>query len=211
MTPESESKKVDLQVQKLTRKGATTRRRIIEGAAEEIRTNGVVVTTLDNILARTRTSKSQLFHYFPGGREDLLLAVARHEADLVLCQQQPYLGELTSWAAWQRWRDVVVESCRRQTRGCPIAVLMSELGRSTTETRAVTATLILQWRDQIASGIRCLQGQGKIDRGVDANRSAAALVAGIQGGAAILLATADASFLEAAIDGGISALRTARK
>jgi AcrR family transcriptional regulator len=211
MTPESESKKMDLQVQKLTRKGVATRRRIIEGAAEEIRANGVVVTTLDHILARTRTSKSQLFHYFPGGRDDLLLAVAQHEADLVLAEQQPYLGELTSWAAWQRWRDVVVERYRHQARSCPIALLTSELGRCSPDTRAVTAELIRQWRDQIVAGIRCLQGQGKIDRRVDANRSASALLAGIQGGAGILLATGDASFLEAAIDGTISALRTAAK
>jgi AcrR family transcriptional regulator len=211
MTPESESKKMDLQVQKLTRKGAATRRRIIEGAAEEIRANGVVVTTLDHILTRTRTSKSQLFHYFPGGRDDLLLAVAQHEADLVLAEQQPYLGELTSWAAWQRWRDAVVERYRRQARCCPIPVLISELGRSSPHTQAVTARLIRQWRDHITTGIRCLQDQGKIDHRVDANRSAAALLAGIQGGAGILFATGDASFLEAAMDGAINALRTATK
>jgi AcrR family transcriptional regulator len=211
MTPESESKKLDLQVQKLTRKGAATQRRIIEGAAEEIRVNGVVATTLDHILARTRTSKSQLFHYFPGGRDDLLLAVAHHEADLVMAEQQPYLDELTSWAAWQRWRDVIVEGCRRQARSCPFVILISDLCRSSPDTQAVAAELIRHWRDQIAVGIRCLQGQGKIDRRVDADRSASALLAGIQGGAGILGATGDASFLEAAIDGAINALRTAGK
>ena len=45
---------------------------------------------------RTGTSKGQLFHYFPGGREDLLLAVADYEAGRVLADQQPYLGQLTS-------------------------------------------------------------------------------------------------------------------
>jgi len=211
MTPESESKKLDLQVQKLTRKGAATRRRIIEGAAEEIRVNGVAVTTLDHVLSRTRTSKSQLFHYFPGGRDDLMLAVAQYEADLVLAEQQPFLGELTSWAAWQRWRDVIVERHRRQARSCPSVILTSELCRCSPDTQAVTADVIRRWRDQIAAGIRCLQGLGKIDRRVDADRSASALLAGIQGGAGIAAATGDASFLEAAIDGAINALRTAGK
>ena len=49
----------------------------------------------------TATSKSQLFHYFPNGREDLLHAVARHEADQVLAAQQPYLADLTSGRKWQ--------------------------------------------------------------------------------------------------------------
>ena len=54
---------------KLTPKGAATRQRIIEGAAAEIRERGVAVTTLDDVRARTGTSKSQLFHYFPDGKE----------------------------------------------------------------------------------------------------------------------------------------------
>ncbi|HEY6786687.1 MAG TPA: hypothetical protein VI365_05175 [Trebonia sp.] len=46
----------------LTPKGAATRGRIVEGAAAEIRESGVTAT-LDDILVRTGTSKSQLFHY----------------------------------------------------------------------------------------------------------------------------------------------------
>ena len=188
-----------------------TRTRIIEGAVQEIRANGVAVTTLGDILARTRTSKSQLFHYFPGGREELMLAVAKHEADLVFAEQQPYLNELTSWAAWERWRDAVIDSQRLHARFCPIAVLMSELGRSSAGAQAGTNPVIKRLHDQIASGIVNMQRQGKIDRNVDANRTAAALLAGIQGGAGILAATGDAGFLEAAIDGGINALRSAGK
>ena len=88
----------------LTTKGAATRQRIIEAASAEIREFGVTVT-LDDIRARARASKSQLFHYFPEGREQLLLAVARYEAGLVLSDQQPQLGNLTSWAAWLVWRS----------------------------------------------------------------------------------------------------------
>jgi BetI-type transcriptional repressor, C-terminal len=75
---------------------------------------------------------------------------------------------------------------------------------------AVTLALIERWHNQIATAIRSLQREGKVDAGLDANRSAAALVAGIQGGAEILLATGDPSYLEAAIDNGIKALRTTR-
>lgn len=198
---------MDPQVQKLTAKGAATRWRIIQGAAAEIRAAGVATTTLDDILARTRTSKSQLFHYFPGGKDQLLLAVAEHEAELVLSDQQPYLGELTSWAAWQRWRDAVVERYRQQGQFCPLAVLMSELGRTTPAAQAVTASLIRQWHGEIATGIRAMQAGGKMARRIDADAAAAALLAGIQGGVGILLATGDLGFLEAALDRGIAALR----
>ena len=68
--------KMDRQVQSeeaavtttLTAKGTATRARIIEGAAAAIRAEGVAATTLDDVCSRTHTSKSQLFHYFPGGQ-----------------------------------------------------------------------------------------------------------------------------------------------
>lgn len=198
---------MDLQVQTLTRKGAATRQRIIEGAAAEIRDRGVALTTLDDIRARTHTSKSQLFHYFPDGKEQLLLAVAEHEAEQVLADQQPHLGALNSWAAWQRWRDAVVDRYRRQGQSCPLSMLMSEIGRSTPGAQAVTATLMRRWHDEITAGVRTMQDQGKVAAGIDAERTAAALLAGIQGGVGILLATGDLGYLEASLDLGIDALR----
>ena len=198
---------MDSQVQKLTAKGRATRQRIIEGAAGEIRARGVAMTTLEDVMARTRTSKSQLFHYFPDGKDQLLLAVAAFESAMVIEDQQPHLGTLTSWAAWQRWRDVVVDRYRRQGQNCPIAVLMSEIGRATPGAQAVTAELISQWHNAIAVGIRAMQEQGKVAPGFDAANGAAALLAGIQGGVGIMLATGDLSYLEAALDTGIAALR----
>ncbi|QZT61728.1 TetR/AcrR family transcriptional regulator [Mycolicibacterium austroafricanum] len=198
---------MDSQVHKLTMKGRATRDRIVEGAAAEIRERGVAATTLDDIRARTQTSKSQLFHYFPDGKEQLLLAVAEHEAHMVLEDQQPHLGELTSWAAWRRWRDAVVDRYRRQGQHCPLAVLMSEIGRTTPGAEAVSAALVTKWHGEIATGIRGMQTQGKIADHVDADRTAAALLAGIQGGVGIMLSTGDLGFLEAALDVGIATLR----
>jgi AcrR family transcriptional regulator len=194
-------------VQKLTPKGRATRQRIVDGAAEEIRVNGAVATTLEDVMSRTGTSKSQLFHYFPNGKDQLLLAVAEQEAARVISDQQPHLGQLTSWAAWQRWRDVVVERYRTQGPLCPLSTVMSEIAR-TPGAQAVTSTLIDRWRTEIELGVRAMQAQGKIDAGTDASRAAAALLAGIQGGVLVLMNTGDLSYLEAALDVGIAALRT---
>jgi AcrR family transcriptional regulator len=199
--------KMDPQVQKFTAKGQATRQRIIDGAAAEIRVHGAVATTLDDVMARTGTSKSQLFHYFPRGKEQLLLAVAEQEAARVLSDQQPHLSQLTSWAAWQRWRDVVVERYRKQGQQCPLSTVMSEIGR-TPGAHAVTSALIEQWRGEIEAGVVAMQRQGKISETVDSARAAAALLAGIQGGVSVLLSTGDLGYLEAALDLGIAALRS---
>jgi AcrR family transcriptional regulator len=192
--------------QGLTTKGAATRQRVIEGAAALLRQHGPGVS-LDEVRAQTRTSKSQLFHYFPDGREQLLLAVARYEADRVLADQQPQLGDLTSWASWLAWRDAVVARYREQGQQCPLSALTTQLGRATPGARAVVTELIGQWQAEIAAGVRHMQDAGEIAPDLDPVRTAAAIVAGIQGGVVMLMSTGDTTPLESALDLAIAYLQ----
>ncbi|MEX2984006.1 TetR/AcrR family transcriptional regulator [Streptomyces sp. C36] len=191
----------------LTRKGAATKQRIVEGAAGQIREQGVFAVRLEDVMARTATSKSQLFHYFPGGKDELLLAVARHEASRVIDEQQPELGSLTSWPAWQQWRDKVVARYRAQGSDCPLHAALAQLGGTTDATRTVAGELLGRWQRQLAAGIGHMQGSGEIAPELDADREAAALLAGIQGGVLILMTTGGSTHLEVAIDLGIAHLR----
>jgi len=191
----------------LTAKGRATRQRIVEGAAAVLRERGAALATLDDIMARTGTSKGQLFHYFPAGKDELLVAVAQFEADQVLEDQQPYLGCLDSWEAWQQWRDVVIERYEAQGDECPLGSLFFQIGRSTPGTRAIVIELLRQWQESLAAGVRALQGAGLIPADVDADIRAAALLAAIQGGVSILLSTGRSTHLRAALDQGIADLR----
>ena len=191
----------------LTAKGRATRARIVEGAADVLREAGVEMTTLDDVMARTRTSKSQLFHYFPAGKEELLLAVARYEADRVLADQEPYLGCLDTWEAWERWRDATVQRYEEQGDQCPLGALTLHLGRSTPGARAVVVSLLRQWQASLAAGVRAVQESGRLPASVDADERAAALLAAIQGGVGILLATGEAFHLRAALYSAVADLR----
>jgi AcrR family transcriptional regulator len=190
----------------LTPKGEATRQRIVVAAAAEIREFGVTAT-LDDIRARARASKSQLFHYFPDGREQLLLAVARYEADRVLADQQPELGDLSSSAAWLAWRDTVLARYREQGQQCPLNALVTQLGRMTPGAQAVVAELMSQWQARIAAGVARMQAAGEVAPELDPGRTAAAILAGIQGGVVMLMSTGDLMPLEAALDLGIEHLR----
>jgi AcrR family transcriptional regulator len=55
----------------LTAKEKAARNRIIEGAAVELREKDVSAATPDDVMARTHASKSQLFHYFREGKDEL--------------------------------------------------------------------------------------------------------------------------------------------
>jgi AcrR family transcriptional regulator len=184
----------------LTAKGTATRGRIVEAAAAEIRERGIGAVTLEDIGRRSRTGKSQLFHYFPGGKEQLLLAVAEREAERVIEDQEPQLGQLTSWEAWREWRDVVVERYRRQGVNCPLGVLITELGRHTPAAQAVTGELLAQWQRRVRAGIEDMQAAGEIRAEVDPDRAAATLIAAIQGGVVILMSSGSSKHLEYALD-----------
>ncbi|MEW2296534.1 helix-turn-helix domain-containing protein [Streptomyces sp. NPDC006743] len=192
----------------LTPKGQATRRRIVAGAAEVLREAGITAT-LDDIRERTRTSKSQLFHYFPEGRDQLLLAVAHFEADRVLDDQQPHLGHLDDWDAWDRWRDSVVARYREQGDTCPLGSLLRQVGTASPGAQAVVVELMRRWQEHIAEGIRALVRTGRLPDAFEVDTASAALLAGIQGGVALLLATGRLTHLEAALDWGIAQLRAA--
>jgi AcrR family transcriptional regulator len=192
----------------LTSKGQATRGRIVAGAAEVLRELGVAEATLDDIRARTGTSKSQLFHYFPDGKEALLLAVAQYEADRVLDDQQPYLSSLDSWDAWYQWRDIVVDRYEAQGDFCPLGALFLQIGRTRPGARAIVTELMRKWQAELAAGIRALQRNAYLPESVDVEVSAAALLAGIQGGVSIMLSTGDSTHLRAALDGWLTWMRS---
>ena len=192
----------------LTAKGAATRERIVAAAAAEIRERGISSVKLDDVGRRSRTGKSQLFHYFPDGKEQLLLAVAEREAEQVLEDQEPHLGQLTDWDAWRDWRDALVEKYRRQGVNCPLGVLITEIGRHTPAAQAVTAQLLAQWQRRLELGIEEMKAAGEIRAAVDPARASAALIAAIQGGVAILMSSGTSTHLEYALDLCLDYLKT---
>ena len=185
----------------MTARGARTRERIVEGAAALIRERGVSDVSIDDIRGATGTSKSQIFHYFKGGKVDLLAAVAAHEAEQVLADQQPALGELGPPESWRAWRDVVVDRYVRQGEHCPLSALTSELGKSSPHARAIVSDLYDRWQAAIAAGIRRLDGTS-----ADADESAATLLTALQGGVVMLLATGRRQYLEGALDEAVDRL-----
>lgn len=192
----------------ITAKGRATRQRIIEGAAVHLRSEDAGTVTLDDIRAITGTSKGQIFHYFPGGKEELLVAVARYEADRVLEDQQPHLGALTSWPAWERWRDAVLARYRAQGRNCPLGSLMAQVA-TTAGTAEVVGTLLAQWCAHIRRGIAAMQAAGLVGERIDPDAVAMTFVAAIQGGVQVLRTTGSVAYLETSMNTLITHLRNA--
>ncbi|GAY07454.1 hypothetical protein [Pseudonocardia sp. N23] len=64
-----------------------------------------------------------------------------------------------------------------------------------------------RWEGEIRAGIVAMQASGDVGAGVDAGRTAAAILVGIQGGVVLQMSTGSVADLEAALDTAIAALR----
>jgi AcrR family transcriptional regulator len=191
----------------LTARGAATRQRIVEAAAALIRERGVADTGLDDIGTATATSKSQMFHYFPGGKSDLLWSVAKHEAEQVIADQQPYLGDLTTWRKWQAWRRCVIQKYDAQRDRCPLSALTTHMGKATPATREILRDLYDTWSQYLSAGVQALKDSGEVDPHTDVDTAATAVLVAIQGGVVMMQATNSISYLETALGETLDAMR----
>lgn len=168
---------------KLTQKGQRTRQRIVEATALRILDAGIEGTSLDDVRAATLTSKSQLFHYFPGGKAELVREVAQWEGEQLLAAQEPHLSDLSTWESWAAWRRGLEQYYLDRGRwACPIGSLTAQLAATDAGTAAFLRAAWTAWRTRLADGVRRMQVAGHIDAATDPDRLAASVLAAIQGG-----------------------------
>jgi len=168
---------------RLTTRGAATRARIVAGAAELIYTHGVAGTSLDDIMAATSTSKSQLYHYFTG-KDALVLDVIRSQLAQVIAGQEVPLHELRSWAGFQRWCDHVVAATRVTSGvgGCRLGSLASELANRSEPARQLLAGCFAEWEGHLSEGFSTMRDEGELSVDADPEALATAVMAALQGG-----------------------------
>jgi AcrR family transcriptional regulator len=197
-----------VQSTQLTAKGAATRARIVEATADLVLARGVGGTTLDEVRAETATSKSQLFHYFPGGKHELVGAIVALQRERVLEAQRPEIDALDSWAAWGRWRDRVLAYYSSQPYGCPIGSLASELAAVEPDLAREVGEFFERWQGLLERGLASMKSAGKLRRGADPAKLAAATLASLQGGLLLRQSMGSDAPLEAALDGALAQLRS---
>jgi AcrR family transcriptional regulator len=194
----------------LTPKGAATRARIVQSAADHVLAHGVGGTTLDDIRAGTSTSKSQLFHYFPGGKSDLVAAIASFQSERVLDAQRPYLDTLDTWEAWEGWRKAVVTHYGSQAHwGCPIGALASELMGSDPTLSAEVAAYMDRWRGYLQAGVTRMRTAGLLRADASPEKLALAIFAALHGGLLLTQTMESVEPLEAALEGAMTMLQAA--
>jgi TetR/AcrR family transcriptional regulator, transcriptional repressor for nem operon len=194
---------------RLTPKGAATRGRIVEAAAELMFVNGVAGTTLDDVRVAAGVSSSQIYHYF-ADKDALVLAVIDYQNEAVVAPQESAFARLDSIAALREWRDDVIAHQRRLScqGGCPIGALGSQLGELDHDARSGVSAGFHRWQAAIRQGLQAMQGSGTLPADTDVETLATAMLAALQGGLLLSQMHRSTQPLRAALDTVIDYLAT---
>jgi AcrR family transcriptional regulator len=192
-----------------TRRGQASRERIVASAADLVGERGVHGTSLEDVLAGARASKSQLYHYFHD-KEDLVRAVVARQTERVLGAQMPLLDELDSWAAITAWFDALValQDERNCVGGCPIGSLASELADHDETARRDLVASFDRWEGYLCRGLARMRERGALVAHANPATLAMAVMAGIQGGLLLTQTRKTSRPLRVALDAALVHLRT---
>ena len=184
----------------LTPRGARTKQRIVEAAAELIYAKGVERVSLDEVMEATRTSRSQIYHYFETKmlwceRSSRFRRIASSKRRDLL--RKPRFDRVPAGLAG---RGGVREPGGRQSRGGPLGSLANELATESEEARRQIHGRFLGWSAVIEAGLTRLRDAGKIGAGVDTREMAVAILAAVQGGILLSMTARTSQPLKLALD-----------
>ncbi len=192
----------------ITARGRGTRTRIVRAAAELIADRGVAGTSLDDIRAATKSSKSQLYYYF-GDKHGLVRAVIEFQSAVVLGTQAEALNSVQDWHDLDHWAAMMVAAVEQQGArgGCPIGTLAAGLADTEDTFRLALNDAFDTWREVIRGALVRLRDNGLLAPDADLEALTTATLAAIQGGLLLAKTSRDAGQLQTALDGAISLLR----
>ncbi len=155
------------------------KRRMIESAMYMLATRGLQGTSFSEVLEHSGAPRGSVYHHFPGGKTDLVVAAIEHASERALAFVESRKGAGAREVAatfLQMWRGVLSSS--NLEAGC--SVLAVAIGADVPELRESAARVFRAWRARMA----VLLQKGGLRRD-DAKRFAATLIAASEGAVAL--------------------------
>lgn len=191
----------DTTTTRLTVRGAKTRERIVTAAADLMYVRGVGATTLDDVLAASGVSKSQLYRHF-AGKDEVVRAVVDLMGERVIERERNSLSHVSSMAGLRRWRDTLVQNnaLRHGAYGCALGSFASEVADHDDVARRALLALFAEWQELLAGVMRRLQDTGVLPPEAPVNQLATGLMGALQGGYMLAQTARDVTPMATSID-----------
>ena len=162
-----------------TSKGQRSKSLITQTAARLMHEKGIDATSIDDVLAASRTGKSQAYHYF-SGKDDLVAAVLEFQFSRVMAAQ-PALHDETS-TDLRRWRqEVLAANESGGFAGCPLGAFAGQLDGNTS-LEALYADLFARWQAALAALVGRATSAGRLPASTSPDETALVLLGALEGG-----------------------------
>jgi AcrR family transcriptional regulator len=162
---------------------------------------GVNNTTLDDVIATSAISKSQLYHYFQD-KTELVRGVVELVGKRLIDRETASLSRINSLGALRRWGTALVRANAPQhgAYGCAIGSLANEVADQDAIAREALAALFEAWRSLLTNALRRCADNGALKPEADPEILAAGLLAALQGGYLLAQTAHDVKPMQTALD-----------
>lgn len=163
-------------------RGADTRLRILQTAADLFHKQGVRATSPDEIIEASRTGKGQFYHYFKS-KEGLIHEVLHAHLEAIKAAKAPVQYEIKSWRDLERWFKGHLELQQNfdMTRGCPFGTIGNEVTENDELIRQDLNLIFEVVKNRLAAFFIQEKAKGRLVRKADAERMADFCIATVQG------------------------------
>lgn len=176
------------------------RTRMIRAAFDLFHQKGVSATSVDEVLQKSGTGKSQFSHYF-GNKEGLLHACLQHFLEKLKTGGLPVNYDMETWDDLEQWFGFFIgfqeqTDCRR---GCPVATVASDLEVHSELIRQDLKMLSDFTQNKLARFFDKMKAKGEIGPDADPDALADYCYSVMQGGLAISKMTGNTAAFERAV------------
>ncbi|SCF83386.1 transcriptional regulator, TetR family [Streptomyces sp. LamerLS-31b] len=181
----------------------STSERLIESTRDLLWERGYVGTSPKAILERAGAGQGSMYHHFKGKPDLALAAIRRTAQQLRAAAERSLEGPGTPYerieAYLRREREVL--------RGCPVGRLtMDPDVIASDELRTPVTETLAAIRERLAGIVEEGKRQGQFAPELDAERTAATILATVQGGYVLARAAGSPAAFDAAVDGLLALL-----
>ena len=130
----------------------TTREKLIQTTANLVSKHGYFGTGITEILEKTKVPKGSMYHHFPKGKDQLIIASIDYSGSIM---QEKYKNALRSKGALDGLCaiiNVLIEEMERSDfqHGCPIATVALDVSAHNEEIRKVCQQIYIDWQEGLS-------------------------------------------------------------
>ncbi len=188
-----------------------TRSNIIQAAFDLFHKQGVNATSVDEILEKSGTGKSQFYYYFKT-KDDLIHAVVQNFYETLRSKKLPIKYDIESWKDLEQWFAFFInfQKSVNCSRGCPMATIGYELTPDQELIRQDINLIFEFTKNSLSRFFHGLKVKGKLKKSADPDALADFCFSTMQGGMITSKIKKETAPFEHAVSHAITYLKSLR-